>query len=278
MILASTYLSASRGFQFPHELEREFYRSIKTSNGTKKSTALRRLDAMNDLFFVTLERCQLVPRIAMDIGISSGVTTLEWLREFDKRGLPVTMIATDLVMSVDLYAIGRHMRVLTERNGHLLQIELFGNGICTHMRRRDYVTGGVVWRKALCHVARSLLKKAVHQRTYQLVSPAVRDQARIRLFDDDILAPNPPEFARCADVVRVGNLVQPIYFSEDQIRRAAENIGERCRGEGSIVVVCRNTREGLDGSILRMTRTRQFSVEARLGHGSEVERYFTRVS
>jgi len=277
MLRASAYLSAPGGSRFPPMLEREFYRSIQTSNGSKKSTGLQRLDAMNDLFFATLDRCRLVPRSVMDIGISSGVTTLEWLREFDRRDLPVTMIATDLVMSVDLFAIGRHMRVLTEKNGHLLQIEIFGSGIRTFLRRRDYLTGGVVWRKALCFATRRLLRTANHQGTYLLVSPALRDQARIKLFDDDILGPNPPQFAECADVVRVANLIQPIYFSDVQIRQAVENIRERCRGEGSIVVVCRNTSEGLEGSILRMTDERQFAVEARLGRGSEVERHFTAV-
>jgi hypothetical protein len=277
MLRASAYLSAPGGSHFPQLLEREFYRSIKTSNGTKKSTGLRRLDAMNDLFFATLDRCRLVPQSVMDIGVSSGVTTVEWLREFDRRGLPVTMIATDLVMSVDLFAIGRYMRVLTEKNGHLLQIEMFGSGIRTFLRRRDYLTGGVVWRKALCYLARPLLKMATHEGTYLLVSPALRDQDRIKLFDDDLLAPNPPQFARCADVVRVANLVQPIYFSDDQIRQAVENIRERCRGEGSLVVVCRNAGTNLEGSILRMTGQRQFSVEARLGRGSEVEHHFTAV-
>ncbi len=275
MLRASAYLSAPGGSRFPQRLEQAFYRSIRTSNGTTKWTALRRLDAMNDLFFAALRRCQLVPRIVMDVGISSGVTTLEWLREFEKLGLPVTMIATDLVMSVDLYAIGKHMRVLTERNGHLLQIEILGSGIRTFTRRRDYLTGGIVWRKALCYAARPLLRRAVHQGTYLLVSPALRGQDRIKLFDDDILAPNPPQFARCADVVRVANLVQPIYFNDDQIKRAVENVRERCRGEGSMVIVCRNTARSLEGSILRMTGLRQFSVEARLGRGSEVERYFT---
>ena len=103
----------------------------------------------------------------------------------------------------------------------------------------------------------------------------MRGQQRIRLADDDIFAPNPAPFIRSADVVRIGNLIQPIYFSADQIRRAAANIGERCRGEGSLVIICRNTDAGLDGSILRMSGTRRFDVAARLGKGSEVEGYFT---
>jgi hypothetical protein len=275
MMRASAYLSAAGGADFPRESEREFYRNIKTSNGTKKSTAPRRLDAINDLYFATIQRLGAIPRVAMDIGVSSGVTTLEWLREFDKRGVAVTMIATDYVMSVDLYAIGRHMHVLTERNGHLLQIEMFGAGIRTHMRARDYINGGFVWRRALCSIARARLKTASRSGSYKLVSPALRGQDRIRLFDDDIFSTNPPAFTRSADVVRVGNLIQPIYFSDAQIRRATENIRERCRGEGSTVIVCRNMQDALEGSILRMNGRRQFLVAARLGPGSEVERYFT---
>jgi len=275
MIPASQYLSAANGHHFSREEEREFFRRIKTSNGTKKSTAPRRLDAMNELFFSTVARLGTVPKVVMDVGVSSGVTTLEWLEAFDRHHLPVTMIATDFVMNVDLYAIGRHMRALTEKNGHLLQLELFGRGIRTHLRGRDYLTGAALWRPALCSLARARLARAERQGNFQLVSPALRGQQRIRLADDDIFAPNPAPFIRSADVVRIGNLIQPIYFSADQIRRAAANIGERCRGEGSLVVVCRNTDAGLDGSILRMSGTRRFDVAARLGKGSEVEGYFT---
>jgi hypothetical protein len=275
VIPASAYLSPSANPQISREQEQEFYWRIKTSNGTMKSTQPRRLDAMNDLFFTTLKRLGLAPRVAMDIGISSGITTMEWLQDFDRHGLPVTMIATDFVMNVYLYGIGRHVRVLAEHNGHLLQIEMFGHGIRTYVSRRDYLTGAVLWRSALRTVARLLLKKARPQGPYQFVSPVLRGQDRIRLCDDDILAPSPSEFIRCADVVRVANLVQPIYFSDAEIRRAVSNIRERCRGEGSLVIVCRSQEASFDGSILRMVEGRRFVTEARLGKGSEVEGYFT---
>ncbi len=275
MIPASAYLSTVNGHCFSREQEREFFRRIKTSNGTKKSTAPRRLDAMNELFFSVTDRLGTVPRVAMDIGVSSGITTLEWLEGFDNRHVPVTMIATDLVMSVDLYAIGRHLRALAERNGHLLQIEMFGWGIRTHLRGRDYLTGAALWRPALCRLARRRLRDARHEGQFQLVSPALRRHPRIRLADDDVFAPNPAPFIRGADVVRIANLLQPIYFSDEQIRSAVGNIRERCRGEGSLVIVCRNTDDRLEGSILRMTGGRHFTLEARLGPGSEVEGYFT---
>jgi hypothetical protein len=275
MIPASAYLSAVNGHRFSREQERRFFRLIKTSNGTMKTTTTNRLDPMNELFFAAVERLGGPPKVAMDVGVSSGITTLEWLDAFERRQIPVTMIATDHVMSVELYAISPHLRALVERNGHLLQIEVFGHGIRTYLRGLDYLTGAALWRPALCRFARRRLKDAVHEGEFQLVAPALRRHARIRLADDDIFAPNPAPFIRSADVVRIGNLLQPIYFSDDQIRRAAANIGERCRGEGSFVIVCRNTDTALEGSILRMNGARRFDVAARLGKGSEVESYFT---
>ncbi len=275
MIPASIYLSAVNGHHFSREQEREFFRRIKTSNGTMKTTETHRLDSMNDLFFAVIGRLGAPPKVAMDVGVSSGITTLEWLEAFDRRQMPVTMIATDHVMSVGLYAVGPHLRALAERNGHLLQIEVFGHGIRTYLRGLDYLTGAALWRPALCRLTRRRLKDARCEGQFQLVAPALRRHARIRLADDDIFAPNPAPFIRGADVVRIGNLLQPIYFSDDQIRRAVANIRERCRGEGSLVIVCRNTDDKLEGSILRMTGERQFALEARLGSGSEVEGYFT---
>ena len=275
MIPASAYLSPANGHRFSHEQEREFFRRIKTSNGTMKTTTTNRLDPMNDLFFTVIGRLGAPPKVAMDVGVSSGITTLEWLDAFERRHIPVTMIATDHVMSVELYAISPHLRALAERNGHLLQIEVFGHGIRTYLRGLDYLTGAALWRSALCRFARRRLRNAVREGQFQLVAPALRRHARIRLADDDIFAPNPAPFIRGADVVRIGNLLQPIYFSDDKIRRAVANIRERCRGEGSLVIVCRNTDDRLEGSILRMTAGRQFVLEARLGPGSEVESYFT---
>lgn len=275
MIPASTYLSPANGHRFSREQEQAFFRRIKTSNGTMKTTTTHRLDSMNELFFSIIERLGRPPKVAMDVGVSSGITTLEWLDAFERRQIPVTMIATDHVMSVGLYAVSPHLRALVERNGHLLQIEIFGHGIRTYLRGLDYLTGAALWRPALCRFARRRLKDAVHEGEFQLVAPALRRHARIRLADDDIFAPNPAPFVRGADVVRIANLLQPIYFSDDQIRCGVANIRERCRGEDSLVIVCRNTDDRLEGSILRMTAGRQFVPEARLGPGSEVESYFT---
>lgn len=275
MLRASLYLTAPPELHFSPAAECEFYRGIQTSNGTRKMTEPRRVAPMDDLFFTTLARLGTVPRTVMDIGVSSGITTAEWLRGFRNRGIDVTMVATDLVMSVYIYDLGKHLKALTERNGHLLQLEVFGTGIRTYTRWRDYFLAGFLWRKSLCAFARSRLSRSMRKGPYYLVSPLLRNDRSVRLIDDDILAQNSSEWVASADVIRVANVIQRIYFTEDEIKRAVENLRERCRGEGSLVVVCRNRGSRLDGSILRMTNLREFALEARLGQGSEVERFFT---
>lgn len=275
MLLASSYLTAPQGSRFSESAEAIFYKGIKTSNGTRKTTDVRRLDAIDDLFFDTLDRLQLSPQIIMDVGISSGVTTFEWLEKFKRRGLKVSMIATDLVVSVYLVRISKMIRALVERNGHILQIEVFRIGVRSYVRWRDYFFGGFIWRTALRCFVRSKLRNAPWDGPYYLVSPLLRECDGVVLRDDNIFQPNPPDLIGCADVIRAANLIQHAYFSETEIRRAARNLRERCRGEGSLIIVCRNLRGRLEGSILRMVNTGEFVVEARLGGGSEVEHFFT---
>ena len=274
-MLLSNYLTLPPGTDVSEMDEQKIFQSIVTSNGTRKTTEPGRLNPINALFFETLDRLSIVPRTVMDIGVSSGATTLDWMREFDHRKLPVSMIATDLVMNVYIYLLNKNVRALTESNGHLLQIEIFGKSVYTYSRRRDYYTGGLIWRRALCAMVRSRLGSCVRDGPYNLVTPPLRGQDRIVLLEDDIFAPTPRQLLGCADVIRAANLIQRGYFPDTAISRSIQTIRERCRGAGSLVIISRNRPERLDGTIFRLTETGRFVVEARLGAGSEVEQFFT---
>ena len=245
-----------------------------TSTGIRKTTAPGRLDRVNQLFFEVLDELGLRPKTIMDVGISSGVTTLEWLQEFDRRGMDVRMIGTDLNMIAYLRKVAPGFHVLTDRNQKLLQLELLGFPVRPYHRKRDIFTGGVIWRPILRHIASRLLPAAPDEKPLYLVTPLLRNQQRVQLMDDDILQPNTPALVRSADVVRVANLIQHEYFDTRSIAQAVDNVRQRCRGKDSLVVVCRN-RPALCASILRMNGEGKFVVEAREGGGSEVERFFT---
>jgi hypothetical protein len=277
-----------RSTAFP-AIEDEFYQSLRTDSGSWKTTRRRRLDLINDVLFDVLKSSNESPSIVMDIGISSGITTLEWLAEFVRRGIAVKMIGTDISLSVYCVALGRNLHVMIEPNGSIFQLDLFGRGLRLWCGWRDYLNGSFVVRKTLGAFARQRLARlaidfpikgppatrhaAIVSGPYQLVTPQLRARQDVILADDNILAPNPPEYGGVVDVVRIANVLQHTYFSEEQIRMAVRNIRGRCRGEGSLVVVCRDKDSVLEGSILRVNKD-GFSLERRLGPGSEVEPYF----
>ena len=268
-------------------LEDAFFTSLRSANGSWKTTGHHRLDPINEIFFEVLARNATPPATVMDIGIASGITTLEWLGEYERRGLRIKMIATDISLTVYIVTLGRDFRVMVEPGGSIMQAELLGRGIRLWCGWRDFLNGSFIVRWGLSAIARRRLgrlgiafpigdvpQRAIVSGPYRLVSPRLRGRAEIVLVDDNILAPNRSEFVGIADVIRIANVLQYTYFSDEQIRTAVRNIRDRCRGEGSLVVVCRDKMGDLEGSILRLAADR-FVLEERLGPGSEVERYFT---
>jgi hypothetical protein len=189
------------------------------------------------------------------------------------------MTATDLTMTVNLWRLNRFAMTLAERNGHILQAELFGSGIST-TRRRDYFTGVALFKWALFRgIKRSLEGEmrshagSVQGKMFPFVSPLLRARANVKLLDHNILHDGAPLGEGSADIVRIANLLQRSYFDEGQIRRIVSNVRLMCH-EGSIVIVCRNAETHIEASFLRLDSAGKFSVEARIGMGSEVEDYF----
>lgn len=272
--------------------EDAFYAALKTANDSWKTTEHHRLDAVNEIFFATLDRCGLAPAVIMDIGASSGVTTLEWMDQFARRGMAIKTIVTDRAMSAYLVRLSRHLTVLIEPDGHILQIEVMGCGLRPWSSRRDYVSGLCLLRQAIvAHARRALRRLALPfpldaqgaaqtgntvSGPYRLLTPALRGRPDVEFVEDDILAPNPPALIAVADAVRLANIVQRIYFSDAEIALIARNVRGRCR-DGALAIVCRNHPNSVEGSILRAVASGGFAVEARIGAGSEVERDFCAV-
>src|SRR5687768_11687066 len=74
-------------------LEKRFFQSVGLPNGTWKTTSYRRLDDLNALVqgFLPSDR----PLDVMDVAVSSGVSTLEWLESMERAGIECRMTAGD---------------------------------------------------------------------------------------------------------------------------------------------------------------------------------------
>jgi hypothetical protein len=120
------------------EREDLFFHSIELRNGTRKTTRHRRLDDLNTLVRPLLPPQR--PLEIMDVAVSSGVSTAEWLIELERAGVQCRMLAGDAVVDTFLISLGPKLRALSDRTGHLMQLDIAGEAVrLPPPRRRDRI-------------------------------------------------------------------------------------------------------------------------------------------
>jgi hypothetical protein len=108
-------------------LERYFFANIRLKNGTFKRTYSHRLDDLNDLVlrFIPADR----PLKVMDVAVSSGISTLEWMNHLHQAGIEHHMTAGDVALRAAIVSIGKNLRVLIDSTGYPLQFDIRGKAI-----------------------------------------------------------------------------------------------------------------------------------------------------
>ncbi len=260
----------------PHE-ECLFFNSIMTVNGVWKATAAHRMDDLNACF-AKLYRGTVKPRI-MDVGASSGLSTVEWRDDLIRRSLKPCVTATDLMIDGYLKKMAPYHFVLTDSAGRILQHEIDGQVIRPEEMegleagsRALQSPGGPASRLAieiLKHYYRLADRRGWNQITVKLISAAARSMVFVQ---DDVLGPPRPEFCRGFDVLRVANLLNQGYFSPANLAKAVANLKLRLKGEDSMLIVNRTHPDGANhASFFALNGTNRFQLLERLGQGSEIE-------
>ena len=255
------------------EVERRFFSSIRLHNGTLKVTASKRHDDLNTLILQHLPATR--PLRLMDVGVSSGITTVEWLESLKASGIACRMLAGDLTAHAHLWTLGRYLHILTEEDGHPLQYEVAGFAFSHAPRRRDALLFFVPAKlsRSLFRLAAKKVPLGVRRQRVALVSPRLTASADLEVVDDNVL--HPWQDARRFDVVRAANVLNPAYFSEAQLVLGLESLRQRLV-VGGLMVLCRTQGvrdgEGNHASLLRLEADGRLAVIARLRGGSELER------
>ena len=168
-------------------MERAFFRNVRLPNGTLKSTWHHRFDDLNALVMRHLPTKR--PLDVMDVAVSSGVSTLEWLESMQDAGIECRMTAGDAVVDAYLVSVGEKLRVLVTRRGQPLQYDVAGTGVMVPLRKQDrliYFLPAMVLRAAARLVAPALANNnashhlGIHWRALKLVSSVSPGQRRAR--------------------------------------------------------------------------------------------------
>jgi hypothetical protein len=261
-------------------LEHLFFRNIRLPNGTFKTTYRRRLDDLNALVRLHLPPRQ--PLDCMDVAVSSGVSTLEWIESLAESGIQCRMTAGDAQVHAYLLSIGSKLRVLVDRSGCPLQYDVAGTGLSSPLRKGCRLkfflpalvlrTAGWVLKGTLSKPARAAqgARWGLRWRPLKLVSPSICNHPALEVVEDDILANR--NYVQCFDVVRAANILNLIYFNETSLAAMLANLRRRLR-DGGRLIVCRTKPDGINhGTVFGLDPHRRLQVLARLNEGSEIEK------
>ena len=226
------------------EQEAAFFTELRLANGVFKRTAEHRMDDLNEVVLSRWNATAFRPKEIMDVGASSGITTVEWLEALSRDGLEVHIVGTDMSLSADIVPLSPGAYALKTADGYVLRIfEPTSQGL------PDPPPAQLL-----------------------LLSPRALRYDAIEWADDDVLSPNSKQFLRRFDVIRAANILNLCYFNRDQLRCAVANLQERLAGPGARLIVNRTWEDGSNhATMFLLTEAGRFEVEMRLGQGSEIE-------
>jgi hypothetical protein len=256
--------------------EDRFFHSIRLRNGTYKSTAHHRLDDLNE-FVVGILPAQR-PLEIMDVAVSSGVSTGEWLVALEKAGIECNMLAGDAVVDACLISLGS-VRALADKTGHLLQLDVGGRAVrLPAPRRRDRLLYAplVALMKSVAHLfdLRATPGSPTQHRLgatccpFTLMSPTLRELPRLRMVEDDILLNK--SYTQRFHVLRAANILNLAYFDVPTLERMLINLRSRLL-PGGLLIVCRTNASGVNNAtVFALEKDGRLVATARLNEGSEI--------
>src|SRR5271154_1586230 len=271
-------------------IEYEFFRRVVLPNGTFKTTVANRLDDLNQAALPYIARFAESPVKIMDVGVSSGVSTLEWHDQLLAERITCDITATDLMIYASLVSLAPQLAVLIDGKRNILHMDIFGRGAPPVAEGAQGIFAGLVrmlFRGAMMvdnqlPPLRGRIREQANGRLLMcqpvtLLSKRFAQCESLSLVEEDLLAPEHPEFKGAFHVVRAANILIRAYFSDSALTQIVNKLKERLKPNG-LFIVCRTDNIGVNhATIFEFTAESRFRVLLRLGDGSEVEEVLTRV-
>lgn len=255
-------------------LEKSFFKSLCLPNGTHKTTSPGRLVDVDSRL------CQLLPPWGavhmLDVGISSGVTTLELLDRLESHGHRVTGADVDIGIHSNLRRwLG--VDVLYDRDGKVLQL-----ATPFFARRRPNRPLSSARAKLLQAVVGAVERLLVKRwlvapgpsSSVMFVSPRLVDWAGFHIVEHDISLPM-PEWANSFDLIRAANVLNPSYFGPSLLGSIVMRLTTWLK-DGGLLVICRTAEtDGSNHGTIFRKESNPLSIcpIQRIGNGSELEHF-----
>ncbi|HTM89368.1 MAG TPA: hypothetical protein VL155_14280 [Terriglobales bacterium] len=263
----------------PREVEERFFAFLRLHNGTAKTTYPHRLDEVNGAAASLLPPWR--PLQLLDVGVSSGVSTLEWIESLERSGVELHMTAMDLMVRGILIGFGHGVEILADARGRALLINIRGSWIPNPAGRRNLLRYFAVilalrlwlrlfWPRVMRSVEGNLPSRWFTTCWVPLLHSALVNHPGVSIQEADILGETMP--MAHAHVIRAANILNRSYFSDAQLAMIVRRLRARLPS-GGLLIVCRTYEDSgvTAGTIFQLHSTGCFQVAARINNGSEIE-------
>lgn len=272
--------SRSAGRRLPQEVEDKFFSLIKVGNDIAKKTYAHRLDPVNEIANHLLPNVR--PLRIMDIGISSGVSTLEWVESLEQKELDYHMDAVDLMVRGILIGLRENVDVLADITGRPLLIDLNGKWIPVPPGKRHlirYFFQLLIIRGVLQFVAPELTTYALNGKAQDerrwftasmvpLVYSELRNHPRVTVSEGNFF--KPASLPANLHVVRAANILNRSYFTDRQLSTIVQNLrGLLC--ENGLLVICKTDDSGRTAGTVFKVAKQGVEIVKSINGGSEIE-------
>ncbi len=260
--------------------ENRFFNQINISGTLYKTTYYHRLDDLNvvvDDYLPKNHKLQI-----MDVAVSSGVTTWEWMQHLESAGIEFHMTGGDIAMDVNMISFTRSINVLVGQQGKVFQFDLFGwplpnspmrirgklfktlNMLLNFLIRTKLIKNRRNQNGGLEFLSNLLFKV----KPLKLISNKVRNVKNLKLIEDDIQNDDPEHHSKF-DIIRAANILNKQFFDNEILRKMVANLRKKLK-PGGILIICRTIADENHATIFKLTDENQFQALETLGQGSEI--------
>lgn len=238
------------------EVERGFFAGLQLRNGVFKTTHHRRLDDANALLVPAAAALGRAPTRVLDVGCSSGVSTVELHRALTGAGVACETVGTDVMIAARHVARVDGCAVLFDDDEQAIQVEVGRWAMPWRWppRKVELVAHPLRVARAQLVLRAELdaFRAALHAERagyrvtrVPLTSSAVASAPGVSIVGEDLLSPTVPG---PFDVIRVANVFNLGYFGEARLREMIAVTVARL-SEGALLLVTQ-TREGVNHASL----------------------------
>ena len=243
---SSSVLNAAEWFDF------------KLKSNVFRTTWGRRLSFTHHYIYSLVRDAYIAPSI-LDVGVSTGIVTNDLLQYLDGKGITCSIIGTDVLVNLEIL---RHRFMSVVRGDNMSEAYKLGPILLPSDLNKRILFTPLLLLWLLLTIYRNLIhildiKPMASRHIPTTISPATsRNGSTVTFQRDDIFVNNRSLHGKF-DIIRIANLLNPSYFSQDELHQALCNCKDYLKENGHLIV-CRTDISSFSLRFISVFRLNKF--------------------